>query len=338
MSDQSSEVKLIDIPEAPVIDGLRFRYFQGESDYEKIITVFNTCKDVDDIEYTLTLEDIIHNYEHLQRSDPYKDLIFAEVNGKPVGYSRVGWYPEEGGDYIYYALGWIDPAWRRKGIGTAILKHNERRMKEVALDHPVEITKWFQNDYESQQTGVEALLKANGYQEIRWGYRMIRPVDDPLPDAPIPDGFNVRPVDEEQLRQIWDAFQDAFKEHWGFVQGTEEDYQRWIASPTFDPALWKVAWDGEEVAGMVLNFVNLDVNEEYGRKRGWTDPICVRKPWRRRGLARALIVASITMFREMDYDDTALGVDTQNPDHALDLYQGVGYKVDHKSIVVRKEL
>lgn len=338
MSTIETKTRTIQIPEAPPIPGLTFRNFQGESDYEHIINVFNTCKEVDDIRYTLTVEAIAHNYAHLQRCNLYTDMIFAEVDGKPVGYSRVDWYPEDGGDYVYFALGWIDPAWRRKGIGTAILKHNERRIREIATGHPRQATKWYQNDYESQQVGTAALLKANGYQEVRWGYRMTRPIGDPLPEAPMPPGIEVRPVVEDQVRLVWDALQDAFSESWGFSRGDEEDYQRFLSDPTFDPSLWVVGWAGDEVAGMVLNFVNPEEDQEYGRKRGWTEGICVRKPWRRQGLARSLLVQSILRFREMGYDETALGVDTQNPNQALNLYQGVGYGIEHKGIVVRKAM
>jgi ribosomal protein S18 acetylase RimI-like enzyme len=40
----------------------------------------------------------------------------------------------------------------------------------------------------------------------------------------------------------------------------------------------------------------------------------------------------------MDYDETALGVDTENPNHALKLYEGVGYKTVRKTTVCRKVL
>jgi len=338
MSSISKITNTLLIPEAPCIPGLSFRFFQGESDYPKIKAVFDSCKPVDDLQYTLTIEAIAHNFEHLQRCNPYTDMIMVEVNGETVGYSRVWWYPEENGDYIYAALGWIVPEWRRRGVGNAILKHNERRLREIAAEHPQDVTKWFQNDYESQQVGVAVLLKNNGYVGVRWGYRMSRPVDDPLPDASIPEGLDIRKVEERQFHQIWDALMDAFSENWGFVRGGESEYQRWIASPTFDPDLWKVAWDGDEVAGMVLNHVNKAEFEEYGVKRGWTDPVCVCKPWRRRGLARSLLVESILIFRGMGFDDTVLGVDTQNPNHALDLYESVGYKVERKGVVCRKPL
>ena len=134
MINQSHNEKTLKILEAPSIPGLKFRYFQGESDYPKMKDIFDACKDVDGIEHTLTIEAIANNYEHLQRCDPFTDTIFAEVDGQPIGYSRVGWYPGGEGDYIYYSLGWIKPEWRRKGVGTAILKHNERRIREIVAD------------------------------------------------------------------------------------------------------------------------------------------------------------------------------------------------------------
>ena len=167
---------------------------------------------------------------------------------------------------------------------------------------------------------------------------MVRPINDPLPEAPMPPGLEVRPSTAEHARLVWDALQEAFSESWGFVRGTEDSFHRWISSPGFDPSIWKVAWDGEEVAGMVLNFVDSDNPIVAGRKRGWTDPICVRKPWRRLGLARSLLVQSIRMFRELGFDETALGVDTQNPNHALNLYEGVGYKMIRKGTTYRKKL
>jgi mycothiol synthase len=338
MSITTETQENLEITGAPPIPGLRFRYFQGESDYPKILDVFNACREVDEIEYAMTIEGIAHNYEHLERCNPFTDMIFAEVDGQPIAYSRVGWFLEGSGDYIYYALGWIKPEWRRKGLGTAILKHNERHIRKIATEHPAEAQKYFQNDHEGQQVGVAALLKANGYQEVRWGYRMTRPTGDPLPEAPLPPGMKVRPVTEADIRPIWEAAHEAFSESWGFAPATEEGYQRWISGLYFDPSLWKVAWDGKQVAGMVLNFVDTDYNREYGIQRGWTDPICVRKPWRRRGLARALLVQSIEMFRQMCFDETALGVDTQNPNHALDLYAGVGYKMIREGITYRKPL
>jgi len=335
-----STPKTLTIPEAPDIPGLNFRYFRGASDYPVIIDVFNACKNCDGIEYTMTLESIAHHFGHLERSNPFTDMIFAEVDGEPIAYARVGWYPESNDDHIYYTLGWVVPEWRRKGIGTAMLKQNERRLREIAGDHPEDVPKFFQTDHGDKQVSVAALVEKNGYEQVRWGYEMTRPTDAPLPDAPLPEGLDVRtPTEEEHYEAIFWGQNEAFRDHWGHRENTEEDYQRWLSDPiTFQPDMWKVAWDGDQVAGMVLNFVNEEENQEFERKRGYTEFISVRRPWRRQGVARSLLVQSIEMFRQMGMEETALGVDTLNPNHALSLYEGVGYQIDRKWTNWRKPL
>jgi ribosomal protein S18 acetylase RimI-like enzyme len=266
-------------------------------------------------------------------------MVFVEVDQTPVAYARVGWFPESSGDHIYYGLCWVHPEWRKKGIGTALLLNNERRIQEIAREHSTDGKKYYQNDFSDKQPGVEKLLLEHGYQPVRWGYEMKRGIDDPLPHAPMPEGIEVRkPNGDNEFRAIFKAENEAFRDHWGHVEPTEESYQRWLTQPNFNPDLWKVAWDGDRVAGMVLNFLNEEENQASDRKRGYTEDIAVLEPYRRKGLARSLLVQSIEMFREMGMEETALGVDTQNRNHALNLYHSVRYKVALKNTVVRKPL
>ena len=92
------------------------------------------------------------------------------------------------------------------------------------------------------------------------------------------------------------------------------------------------------MAGMVLNRVDEEENAKNQRRRGYTQDVFVLRPWRRRGLARALLTQSIEMFRALGMDGTALGVDTQNPNGALALYQSVGYREDRCNTIFRKAL
>ena len=89
---------------------------------------------------------------------------------------------------------------------------------------------------------------------------------------------------------------------------------------------------------MVRNFVNPKENETFDRLRGYTEFISVRRPWRRQGVARALLTQSIQMFTEMGMQETALGVDTENPNGALNLYQSVGYEETRRFYTYRKPL
>jgi mycothiol synthase len=89
---------------------------------------------------------------------------------------------------------------------------------------------------------------------------------------------------------------------------------------------------------MVRGFVNAEENRRHGRQRGWVENISVRRPWRRRGLARALIARCITSLREAGMTEGALGVDTENPSGALHLYESCGFVVTKRFTVYRKPL
>jgi ribosomal protein S18 acetylase RimI-like enzyme len=99
-----------------------------------------------------------------------------------------------------------------------------------------------------------------------------------------------------------------------------------------------VGWAGDEVAGMVLNFIDPDYNAEFKRLRGWTDPICVRRPWRKQGLAKALIARSMRLLQEQSMTEAGLGVDAQNPNGALRLYESLGFRATKKFMTYEKPL
>jgi ribosomal protein S18 acetylase RimI-like enzyme len=302
-----------------------------------MVALLDACAEADGLDYANSVGDLRLLFAHLVRCDPYRDMLFAEVDGRVIAYGRVWWKEESTGGRIYPFHGFVHPAWRRKGLGTAILCYNEFRLREIAREHRPG-GKSFQVWASDREAGAHALFLGAGYRPARYMIEMARRTDVPLREAPLPAGLEVRPVQPVQIRIIWKAREEAYRDHWGYTPATKEDYSRWMASPLFYPGLWKVAWEGNQVAGMVLNRIDQAENAKNRRKRGYTQNVFVLRPWRRRGLARALLTQSIQMFGDLGMEETALGVDTQNPSGALRLYESVGYQETRRHTFYRKAL
>ncbi len=321
------------------IPGLTIRNFQGEQDFPRMFSILSASKRADRADSTETLEELTRSYQHLTNCDVYRDVLIAEVDGEPAAYSRVAWHQENAnGNRIYTCFGFINPEWRRKGLGSLMLKMNEARLRQIASEHPLDGARYFESFAEENQTGSHELLKKAGYTIERLFYKMVRPDLENIPEIPIPVGLEIRPAAKDQFRQIWGASVEAFRDHWGFSEPTEEDYQDWISWPYFQPEFWQVAWDGDQVAGMVLNFIDYGENEKFNRKRGYTENICVRRPYRGKGLARALIASSLKVHKAQGMEETALFVDTANLSGALHLYESMGYQPVQVNTTYRKPL
>ena len=340
MTINLSTVQSVSVSKPPDIPGLRFRGYRGEADHPAMSAVICGSKDADGLESTQTPEEVDCAYRHLVNSDPRRDMLFAEVDGEVVGYSRVWWNLDKTGIRLYQHFVHLLPVWRTDGLRQMMLGHNERRLREIAAGHPDDGPRFFEAWAADTESHWVSVLEGAEYKAVRHGYSMVRPDLENIPDLPLPEGLEVRSIEPELVPVVWAAAREGFRDEWSYSEDEWSDdklreFQEW---PAYDPGLWQVAWDGDQVAGMVLNFVDRAENEEYGRQRGYTEGICVRRPWRRRGLAKALIARSFRMHRELGMTEAALGVDAENPNGALQLYKSMGFQVVKRYTTYRKPL
>lgn len=324
-------------PITPSLPGVTFRHVVMPDDLETMNDVANASRLAEGDEWVTSHEQFRAFYENLSNCDPATDIVVAERDGRMVGYGRAAWYEELDGTRVYDPVAFAVPEEGRPLL-EALVEAMEERCRQVAAGHPPG-RKLLQSEAGDRSVVRERMLRERGYEPVRYSFLMLRPDLDDVPDAPMPEGLEIRPVQPEHLRAIFDAEVEAFRDHWGASVPTDADYQQFLSDPVQgNHALWKVAWDGDQVAGMVRGFINEKENEQFGRRRGWVENISVRRPWRRRGLARALIAASIRTLREAGMTQGALGVDTENPSGALRVYESCGFVVSRREATYRKPL
>ena len=166
------------------------------------------------------------------------------------------------------------------------------------------------------------LAARRGYKLWRSSYTM--EVDLPVAGAVVPEGIELRTYDPDRNAEtVRAALNEAFAEDPFWNEVSASNFREfYVKSRGFDPALWLLAWAGEELTGLVLAY-----SERVGDPGlGWVGTLAVRSRWRRRGLGEALLRAAFAALHERGFRRAGLGVDTQNVTGALRLYERAGMR------------
>lgn len=310
---------------SPDIPGLSLRP-AADSDWDAIARVLNRANTADGIEEIRTGEALRRQYEPRDRFQLGRDVLVAEIDGELVAFA-MGIRTVRDGILVGETSGAVVPEHRRRGLGTALWQATRDRLAAEMAEDPRPGGRQLRTWAQDLQSADRALLTAQGYISIRFGFEMRRFLGGVLPEHPLPDGIELRPVVPDQHRSIFEADDEAFRDHWGHREATEGDFRAIFEDPDTDTSLWCVAWDGDQVAGVVMNTIYREENEQLGVRRGWLDRVSVRRPWRGRGVGKALCAASLGALRERGMDEAWLGVDGSNPTGALQLYEHVGFHV-----------
>ena len=186
--------------------------------------------------------------------------------------------------------------------------------------------------------GGRALAERFGYSRTRVYQHMTRATLDDIELPALPEGLQIRPITDELLRVVFDGGIEAFRDHHGTFDSSEAGYREWLDNPSTRQELIVAAFDGDHIAGAVHAEIHQAENEQQGYERGWTDPIWVRRPWRRRGLASALLGRALVVLRDNGMTSAQLDVDSENPHEAFTLYERHGFVADRVASEWRKPL
>lgn len=236
------------------------------------------------------------------------------------GAAAVGWADTDDGVETG-AVGFVHPRAKGRGFGGRLVERAEAWARERGTGRIRQFV------FGKDAAGVQLML-ANGYHDVRHFFAMAIQLDGPpaVPDVPI------EIFAEKDARAFKATLDDAFQEHWGRPSLSFEDWwARQTANPSFEPSLWFVIRDGDTIAAVARN----EANRNGG---GYVGALGVRRPYRGRGYAKALLLYTFREFWKRGLPRVTLDVDTQNSTGATQLYERVGMHVEMENVVYEKEL
>lgn len=317
----------LSLPVAPSLSGLHFRYYRDEWDIPAMADVILAANRANlETEHTSTemLRTELHNPTHIP---PEEGMHLAFVEDRLVAFASMEYSDTTDGERHYRTLGHVHSDWRRHGIGEALLVHNEQVLAELAREQQHPGARKLMTWTSDADGGAIALVTRHGYDRVRVGHHMVRPDMDGIDTPALPEGLELRPITRQLLPQLWDGMIEAFRDHFGSQDGSEAALRRWSEDPLMDLDMLFIAFDGDDMTAGVQGVIDPDENAAQGYLRGWTDPVFTRRPWRRRGLAYALLGHTLRTLKERGMTSAQLGVDSENPYQALSLYQRHRFEV-----------
>ncbi len=319
--------------------GLVLRPWRDDADYEAMAAIENATREADGRD-EVTDADQLRLELAVFAGVPALAVTIADLDGEIVGWG--GGFcgrSEDDARWLLYCRCRVLVDHRGRGIGTALAgRVEESALRDTDRKHPGDgFERVYECWLEDGSRDALALVQELGYRPVRWGHHMTRPLAEPIPDAPLPDGFEIRSVTRETARQVLLGFDEASRDAWEYNGIEEAQMLASLDHPTMGQIdRWVVAWEGDRVVSGILGWIDDGENEAFGRRRGYVERIWTRRPWRGRGIAGALIARNLHDLRNVGMSEAALSVDADNPSGAGTLYQRMGFRRTGGMTILRR--
>jgi ribosomal protein S18 acetylase RimI-like enzyme len=252
---------------------------------------------------------------------PGDAVVLDDADGRTVA---VGWLEAAAARTVLHAF------WRDITYGGGLIDALVGSAASAARDGAgwLRIERVLKSGTGSLPEVTTALYKTAGFEFVYVELEMARDLSELAQASPLAAGVSIQPWTPERDAMLREAYNDAFSTR-GFAGYTADDWvsATFSAQPDFLPACSFLAIVEGGIAGFVMALRD--------REEGWVDSVGVRTAWRGRGIADALLLASMSAMREADMLRAVLRVNEDN-DRAIAVYRRLGLQVRRKHAVWRK--
>jgi mycothiol synthase len=300
------------------------RNFRGATDLQAIVSLINICSCFDKLDGGASVTGLKNKLD-APGVDKNKDIrLWEDVRGNLIAYGNLR--ISEPSDAIDGFLSfYIHPHMRGRNLESQIFQWAETRMAEVEQERgfPVKL----RTRTRDTRTERIALLEKFGFTCLRFFFRMERSLAEPVEQPQFPPSFTLRYLNPITDKLAWlELLNESFLDHWNHHPVTLETMEHWLKEPHYKPSLDLIAVADD---GSLAALCNCEIQPEYsdsiGKKLGFIALLGTRRNYRRMGLGRAMLLAGLQRLSDEGIEFAQLGVDADNPNGALRLYESVGF-------------
>jgi mycothiol synthase len=306
------------------------REFQGEADLAPLVAMLKAVADEDKDGMTVSADDI--RFEWVDEEPGWVRHLQVWEAGDRFVASFGSWYQPEDPVARSYGELEIHPAWREPVFVDEVIQTNVDAVAEL-VDRAAEYRIAAAGSQEWKRAGFERA----GFMAERHFFRMSAPLGDDLPEPTIADGFRIRPLEGEAEAEAWIATHNAgFADHYDPPAFSLDDKRTQMRAPGYFPAADLVLVDSAD------RFIGIGHNRierlDAGVDKGWVQYVAVLPEYRKRGLGRALLLASMQALKAAGFNKAHLSADSENQSGALQLYTSAGFSIDNRMIVYMRAI
>lgn len=239
----------------------------------------------------------------------------------------------------FHTTGFVAPDRLGQGVGTHLIEWAQDLVLQRLGEAPEGARVSLSAGVDTRHDASMDLMRGAGWELARHFLEMRVDFEGEPAVPTFPEGITVRTfVPGEDDIVTYQAIDEAFRDHYGHVErpleAGLERFRHRMSLSTFDPSLWWVAMEGDTVAGACL----CEPSAEGDESVGYVGSLSVRRPWRGRGLAKALLVHAFGKLFQRGRKAVTLHVDAENLTGATRLYEAVGMKESERYAAFETEL
>jgi len=307
------------------------------ADLDELDALLTTIEDADELGDRHTTTDLHQTFFATELDAAEHCVVGRHPDGDLVAY---GWnhpFLDDISPRRVHLSGGVHPGHRGQGAGHELLRwqlETARRWHartRTTGSGPLRAIAYV----DEHRTDQRSLYEDLGLQPLRWYADLTLKFRGRLPAHLDPPGIRIVPLNRKRFEAVRVAHNEAFADHWGSRPIDADSWAKQLVRPESRLSWSWVALAAEtsEVVGYATNAAYEDDWAEQGFSEGWTDRLGVRPAWRGRGVAQALLTASLRSFAEAGLAGAGLGVDSDLQGRAFQLYTDLGYRAAHTVVM-----